>query len=62
MSTNREIDGGPDWVRHCRSCGLLDLSARYASPEDAESEGVWILDWQCRECGHKGFDLVEATR
>jgi C4-type Zn-finger protein len=61
MSAGSETASRPDWVRHCPSCGLLDLSARYRSPDEAESDGVWDLEWRCRHCGYQEFDLVEAT-
>jgi hypothetical protein len=46
------------WVRRCLTCGAFDLSARYCSPEEAGSDGLWERRWGCRRCGEWGFDLV----
>ena len=46
------------WLRRCMTCGLLDRSWRFSSPEEAADFGIWQAARRCRICGEIGFDLV----
>jgi hypothetical protein len=51
---------GPTWVRQCEHCGRLDLAARWRSPGDAESAGIWERHWECPACGGEDFVLADV--